>query len=218
MLLPITQFATDTLHKDGSILFANGILTLLRSLVRVHVHQILRMHKVNLLRQERFDFWIMLTSQELGTKDSCINATDHIFQESDRTVFLLDDSLPVPLIDIEGMQVVQFLVSADGIHVCIDSIAWLDGILRQSQSFPLGERMHDLCLRLPQLLDRKGDRTFHAVQVIVDTQSLQDKERGGYTTKAKFCGKVLLKKLLDQLDTHFCLAHIKQSLISYRFN
>ena len=81
MLLSIAQLSADTLYKYGTIFLADSILALLRSLVRIHIEQILRMDKMNLLWQERLQLWIVLASQELGAEDGCIDAANHIFKE-----------------------------------------------------------------------------------------------------------------------------------------
>ena len=81
MLLSIAQLSADTLYKYGAIFLADSILALLRSLVRIHIEQILRMDKMNLLWQERLQLWIVLASQELGAEDGCIDAANHIFKE-----------------------------------------------------------------------------------------------------------------------------------------
>ncbi len=69
MLLAIAQLASDALYKYSAILLADFILALLRRKVWIHIEQILRMNKMNLLRQERLQLGIMLASQELGTQD-----------------------------------------------------------------------------------------------------------------------------------------------------
>ena len=100
MLLSIAQLATDSLDEYGTILLADGILTLLGSLVGIHIQQLLGMNKVNLFGQERLNLWIMLTGEILSAQNGSIDATNHIAKESQRAVFLLDHCLPVPLVYI----------------------------------------------------------------------------------------------------------------------
>lgn len=68
MLLSIAQLATDSLDEYGTILLADGILTLLGSLVGIHIQQLLGMNKVNLFGQERLNLWIMLTGEILSAQ------------------------------------------------------------------------------------------------------------------------------------------------------
>src|SRR5574344_2027521 len=78
--------------------------------------------------------------------------------------------------------------------------------------------MYDFSLCFIQVFNRESYRTFHTVKVIIDSQSLQHEERCGDSAQTQFCGQILLKEVLDQLDTLFCLLHIQQSLIVFGFN
>ena len=139
MRLTIRQLSADTDNKDGSIGLGNQILTLLYGLVRIHTQQLLGMDEVNLLGQERLQLTVAFTNEELRTQDRSIDSLYDILQALQRAVFLPDNSLPVPLIHIERMQVVQFLVSTDSIHIGIDSVARLHIVFSQCQPFPFGQ-------------------------------------------------------------------------------
>lgn len=82
MLLAIAQLASDALYKYSAILLADSILTLLRRKVWIHIEQILRMNKMNILRQERLQLRIMLASQKLGTQDGTIDAAHDILEKA----------------------------------------------------------------------------------------------------------------------------------------
>ena len=187
MLLSIAQLSADTLYKYGAIFLADSILALLRSLVRIHIEQILRMDKMNLLWQERLQLWIVLASQELGAEDGCIDAANHIFEECDGAITLRNHSLPVPLVHIERMKIIKFLIGTDGVHIGIDTIAWLYFIFCQGQALPFSQRVNHLSLCITQILDRESYRALHSIQVVIDTQTLQYEERGGDTAQAQLC-------------------------------
>ena len=170
------------------------------------------------LGQEWLNLRIGLTSQILRPPDSCIDALHNVFEKSHRSVFPADDGLPVPLVHIERMQVVKLLISTDSIHVGIDAIARFYLILRQRESLPLGQRVNHLSLRISQILDGEGHSTLHTVQVVIDTQSLQNEQRSRHATQPQFGREVLLKELLDEFNTLFRLLHIEQRFIFYRFD
>ena len=111
------------------------------------------------------------------------------------------------------MQVVQFLVSADGIHVGIDAVARLYLVLSQRQSLPLRQGVNHLGLRIAQVLDGKRHGAFHTVQIVVDTQSLQHKQGSRHTTQAQFRGDILLEKLFNQFNTLLRLFHVEQGYV-----
>ncbi len=152
--------------------------------VGIHVEQILTMDEMDLAWQEGLQLGIALACQKLCAQDGGIDAAYHILQKGDGAVTFFDDSLPVPLIDIERVEVVHLLVGADSVHVGVDAAARLYVVFCQCESFPLCQRVHDLSLRFAHVLDRKSHRTLHTVEVIVDTQPLQDKERSGDTAQA----------------------------------
>ena len=81
-----------------------------------------------------------------------------------QTAFLAgNDFLPVPLVHIDGVDVVRRLVPADGAHVGVESFPVGKTVFAQSHAFPFREGVHDLCGGVVLLLDAEGDRAFHAV-------------------------------------------------------
>ena len=217
MLLTITQLTTNTLYEYCAIFLADSILSLFRSHIRIHIKQILRMNKMNLFWQERLQLWIMLTGEIFSTADSSINATHHVFQEYQAAVFLLDHSLPIPLVNIQRVEIIEFFVSTNSIHIGIDAISRFYFIFSQCQSLPFCQRMNHFRFSISQIFDRESYRTFHSIEIIINTQTFQYEKRSSHTTQTKFCGKICLKELLNQFDSHFGLAHIKKCLIAYWF-
>ena len=116
------------------------------------------------------------------------------------------------------MQVAQLLVGADGIHVGVDTITRLDVILSQRQAFPFSQRVNHFGLGVAQVLDREGDCTLNAVQVVVDTHPLQHKQRGRDATQTQLGREIKLEKLLNLLDTQLGLAHVEEGLVSFGKN
>ena len=217
MLLAIAQLAANTLNKYSAVFLTDSILALLWSHIRIHIQQILCMNEMNLSWQEWLDFRIMLASEIFRAENSCIDAAHYVFQEDDSTVFAGYHSFPVPLVNIKRMQIVEFFIGTNCIHISIHAISRLYIIFGKGKSLPLGKRVHHLCLSFPQVLDRKTYRALHAVQIIIDSKSLQYKERSSNAAKAKLCTQILLKEFLYQFDTHFGLAHIQQRLVPFRF-
>ena len=214
----IAQRTTDTDDKDGTIGACDGILPLFRCQVGILLQQVIGMDEMDLCRQCRTNDGEHLIDQIFRPDHSGINASDNLFQELDIPLFRQHHALPVPLIDIQRVQVAQLLIASDGIHIRIDTIARLDLIVGQRQPFPLGQRMDNLSLGISQILDRKGNSPFRPVQVIIDTHTFEHEQRCGHTPETQLRGQVLLEKVLDLLDTHFCLGQVQKSLISSRFN
>ena len=111
------------------------------------------------------------------------------------------------------MQVVQLLVSTDGVHIRIDAIAWLYLVFGQRQALPFSQRVNDLSTSIAQVLDGERHCTLHTIQVVVDAQSLQYEEWSRHTTQTQLGRQVLLKELLNHLNTLLCLLSTEQGLV-----
>ena len=218
MLLAIRQASADANHEHSTHLLADGILALLRREGGVALQQLLGMNEVNLLGQERLQLRVGLAHQVFRTANGSIDAVHHILQECQRAVFLTDHCLPVPLVHIQRVQVVEFLVGTDGIHVRIDAVAAFHLLLGQRQSLPLRQRVHHLGTLLAHILDGECHGTLHTVQVVVDAKALQHEQRSRHTAQSQLRRQVLLKKLLDLLNSMFRLSHVQHGLIVFRLN
>ena len=95
------------------------------------------------------------------------------------------------------MQVVEFLIGTDSVHVRIDAVAWLYLVFGQTQPLPFGQRVNHLSLCVTQILDRERHCPLHAIQVVVDAKSLKHEQRSRHAAQSQFGGKVLLKEFLD---------------------
>ena len=129
------------------------------------------MNEVYLFRKERFQLGIGFTGKKLRTEDGRTDAPDDTFQITACPVVFRDDRFPVPLIHVQRMEVVQFLVGTDGIHVGINAIARLYLVVGQRQPFPFRQRVYHFCPCLSHILDGEGNRPLDAVQVVIDAQT-----------------------------------------------
>ena len=128
------------------------------------------------------------------------------------------DGLPVPLINIQRMEVIEFLVGTDGIHIGIDTIARLYLVLCQRETLPFSQRVHHLGLGVAQILDGETHRSLHTIQVVINAQSLQHEERCRHAAQPQLRRKVLLKEILDQFDTLLRLFCVEQRLVHHGLN
>ena len=82
------------------------------------------------------------------------------------------------------MDVVDVVIAADGVHVCVDAFARLIAVTVESHTLPLGKGLNDLCICL-DLLDGELDLTLNAVKVVVDTAVLRNDQRCGYAVESE---------------------------------
>lgn len=110
-----------------------------------------------------------------------------------------DDLLPIPLIDVDGVQIIQLLVAADGVHVGVNALAGVDVVAIERHALPLGQRMDDLRVGV-RAGNIETDRALHAVEIIVQAGGRLDEKRRGHAAQIQFAGERILKHALNQAD------------------
>ena len=111
----------------------------------------------------------------IGVADGPDDGTDNEFQVFQITIFLGYDLFPVPLIHIDGVNIIQGFIPAYGVHICVQSIADGKIIALQSQTFPFSQRVDDLCIGT-DCGNIEGYRTFETIQIVVQTGILHNKQ------------------------------------------
>ncbi len=128
-----------------------------------------------------------------------------------------DDLLPVPLVDVDGVEIVEFLVSTDGVHVGVKSFSDTEPVITERHALPLGEGLNDLRL-CSGVLDVEGDLAFITVQVIVQAGGCLKKQRRGNAVKLQGGGQRISKLALDDTDRLLGIILRKKRMISVRNN
>ena len=218
MRLSVAQCTADTDDEDTAVFFCNQVLAFLRSLVRIFVEQFLGMDEMDVVRQERLQLRVGFTDHVFRAAHGRIDTSDNVLQEFHRALFGSDDPFPVPLVHVQRVQVAQFFVGTDGVHVGIDAISRRDMVVGQRDTFPLGQRVNHFGLLVAQILDGERYGPFHPVQVIVDTHSLQHEEWGRDTAKPQLRREILLEKFFYLFDAQFGLFHVEPRAVVLRFD
>ena len=76
--------------------------------------------------------------------DRVHNGLDDELEIVEVAVLARDDLFPVPLIDIDRMDVVKLFVAADGVHIGIQAVSDRKVVFFECQTLPFGKRMHHL--------------------------------------------------------------------------
>ena len=213
----VGKFASDADDEHGSVLLANQVLALLGGLVGVHLHEFLAMYEVYLLGQVRMQLGVSLADVELGTQYGVVDAAHDVLQEIDVALFGRHGALPVPLVNIEGMEVVQFLVGTYGIHVGDDAIAGFHLVFRQGDALPLGQGVYHLCHGLAHVLYREGNGAFYAVQVVVQAKAAKHKQGCSNSAQAQLGRETAQEEILYLLDGQLCLLQVECRFIVFRY-
>ena len=98
----------------------------------------------------------------LGVRHGADNGLHRVLQVVQVPVPGGDDLFPVPLVHIDGVEVVGDLVPADGIHVGDQTFPHREVVVVQGHALPLGQGVDHLGLP-PGGGNVKGDRPLHAV-------------------------------------------------------
>ena len=185
VLLAVAQLAADADDEHGSVFLRDGMFAFFRCEVGVALHEFFGVDEVDALGQEGLDLRIHFAYHVFGASHGRVDACHDLLEEVHGALFGGDGAFPVPLVHVEGVQVAQLLVGADGIHVSVDAVAGLNAVFGQGEAFPLGQRVYHFGLRVAQILDGEGYGAFHSVEVVVDTHALQYEEGCGNTAQAQ---------------------------------
>ena len=100
------------------------------------------------------------------------------------------------------MQVVEFLESADGVHVGVEAISRGNVVRTQLGTFPLCQRVHHLGRAVVHRLDGERHGTLHSIEVVVKASAGEHKQRCCHAAQIQRPRKLLLKSVFDILDGH----------------
>ena len=142
---------------------------------------------------------ILAAHGELRIADAGDDVRHRLMQGEQGARLRRDDLLPIPLIDVDGVQVIQLLVPADGVHVGVNALAGVDIVAIERHALPLGQRMDDLRVGV-RAGNIEADRALHAVEIVVQAGGRLDEQRRGHAAQIQFAGERILKHALDQAD------------------
>ena len=116
----------------------------------------------------------------VGVADGPDNGPDDELQKIQIPVFPGNNLLPVPLVHIDGVDIIQVLIPADGVHIGIQAVAHGEIVSFQGQTLPFCQGVDNLGID-SNGGDVKGYRPLIAVQVVVEAGIFRDKQGSGDT-------------------------------------
>ena len=218
MRLAGAQCAADADDERRMVLAHEGMLALLRREVRIAILELLRSDKRDLTLQLRQHLKLRIDRAHgaLRLANGSDDVHDRGLEIVQIAVTALDDLLPVPLINVDGVEIIEhILVAADGVHVGIETLSGIEVVAVERHALPLGEGLHDLRL-LTGLQDIERDRTLIAVEVVVQAAGLLKKQRRGHTKQVQVRGELILKQTLEQTDGLLRIVNAEQALVALR--
>ena len=144
-------------------------------------------------------------------------ALDGVFEVSERSGFSGDDLFPVPLVGVDGMEIVHLFITADRIHIGIKTFTRGKTICVERHALPFCKRMYDDGISA-RFLHVKTNGTFHTAQVVVQSRFGVNEKRGGNTLQIEHEAKSFFKGTLEHTDGILCIIHTEGRLITLRHN
>ena len=93
------------------------------------------------------------------------------------------------------MEIVQFLVPADGVHVGVQPLPHRELVAVEGQALPLGQGVDHLGVP-PRVGHVEGHRALHAVEVVVQAGGRLHKQGGGHPAQVERTAQIVLKQAL----------------------
>ena len=215
--LAAAQGCTDLHQEGGAVLLDKGVLPLLRGQLGVLVLQLLRGDEghVGGVQGQILQLGEHGVQVHLGGAHRRHDAAHHVFQVGLVAVLHGDDLFPVPLIHIDGVEVVQLLVPADGVHIAVQTLAHMEIVVLQCLPLPLCQRLHHLCLDAA-VLDVKGHLALHAVQVVIQAGGSLQKQRCGHAVQIQRGAQGIGKQPLHRADGALGVVQVQRGFVVCR--
>ena len=215
--LAALELAADLHNADGAVLLGIGVLALFRGEIGVYIFQLLGRDKRHFAAKVDVIFQFRELPAQLvrGRADRIHNIPYSLLQKFQRALVGGDNALPVPLIHVDAVQVVQFLIAADGVHVSHNALAGAEAVLVQGIALPLCQAVDDLGV-LVQAGHIELDRALHTVQIVVQAAALHDEQGSRDALEVERHADLLLENRLDQADGFLGVVQAQQALVAFR--
>ena len=217
MRLAVGQRGAYADDEHGPELAADGVFALFCAHSGVHIEQVFTVDEVYFFGQERLnDAGVALAHNEFGAPYGGIYAAHCGFEAVERALCGGDYRLPVPLVNIQRVQVVKLFVGPYGVHVGVYAVVRLYGVVGKGEPFPFRQRVYNLRLGVAEVFDGERHGAFHTVQVVVYAESLEHEQRCRDAAQPQLGRQVGLEELFYQLYPLFGLPHVQQRLVAFR--
>ena len=199
MLFTAGQLSAYLHEENSAVLLGDKVLSLLGSLVRIHILKLLSSDEENLISYPVAEYRITVADLALCVYNSLYHVSYGILEVLLGALFTGDDLFPVPLVNEDRVGVIGIVITADSLHVGVDTLAGLVTVAVESHSLPFSQGLNDLGLAV-YFLDVEIDLALNTVEVIVDSAALSYNKRSGHTVKGEYDRQCLLEDVLDVLD------------------
>ena len=212
----VSQWSPDANQEDRAVFLGELLLPGFRTQFGIPLLGILRVDEGDVFRKCGPAWRVVLAHEEFRPFEGLIDLGNGILQIRDGAVLGAHDLLPVPLVDVDGMDCVDIIVRPDGVHVGVDARANGEVEVSKFHTLPFRKALDNLHLLVAHVSDLETDRSFHAIQVVVDTGIAGNKQRARHTGESQLAGKFAFKRVLHKLDGTFRRLGIESGCIPLR--
>ena len=207
--------AADLHDEDRAVFFGGRVLPLLGGEGGVFVLELLARNEGDLFRQVAFEAGELVGKGLLRLAERLHDLAHGILQRFGAPLFAGDDLLPVPLVDVDRVEIVEHLVTADGVHIGVKPGAGREAVARERETLPFRQRVDDLHVGA-EVEDIELHRPFDAVEVVVEAGLGLYEEGRGHTRQFEAARELPLKGVLRQLDGDLSLHNVQLGKIVLR--
>ncbi len=200
MGLPVGELAAYPLDKNGPVLLCDGVLPLLGTKAGIALQELFGRYEEYLFRQHGRNLRELYVELVLRYFHGLVDAADGLVQEGFVPFLRQHHLFPVPLVHIDGMDVVQVFVGPKGVHIRIDAAAGNDSQLGQLETLPLGQGVHHLGGSLVHALDREPHRALHSVEVVVKALPGEHHHGRRHAQQGQLGAQVFLEHVFNGFD------------------
>mmetsp|Transcript_122581 Transcript_122581/g.354275 ORF Transcript_122581/g.354275 Transcript_122581/m.354275 type:complete len:205 (+) Transcript_122581:625-1239(+) len=184
------------------MLLADNVLSFLGRRVGVLCDQFVAGNKGDVVWQKCFQSEF-LRNLLVGLENSLVNIFDGGLQSVDITLFLSDHLFPIPLIDVQGVSVIDIVVTTKSTKVSDNSGTRLDLVIMKGPTLPLGQTKGHFQFHILKVTRGKGGGTFDAIEVVVEPTTLGDKKRTAHALKIDRFLELRLKGIFNVQEGFF---------------
>ena len=215
MRLAVRELVTDLHEADGTLFPGDPVLALLGIAVRIHGLELAGRDEEDVMRQQLFNIVITDRHVLFRLAEHAVDVLHDSLEGIERAVFPADDLFPVPLVDVDRVDVVGLLIAPDGVHIRVEPFPDVEAVALQGIALPLREGLHDFGHVLLLIQHIEGDGPLDAVQVVVQAGRRVDEQGRGDAQQIQALHEQRLEEVLDFLDRDLRLMQRQLGLVTF---
>ena len=140
---------------------------------------------------------VLMSDKALCSANHIIDSPYFGLQEVDSPVLFGNRDFPIPLININGMGGIHWIIGSDGIHIGVEALTGFETEVGQGHAFPLGQGLHNLHFLIVHMAYLEGNRPFNSIQIVIDPGTGSHKKRRGDSGQIELKSQIGLECIFE---------------------